>query len=511
MRAVALAALVSGASGCQVTGVYTCTSDQACLSDGKQGYCEAAGHCSFDDTSCATQRRYDPSAGELANACVSGIVTGTVTSRYATNDTMFEPQVVEEPSTTVPTVILDDGSTPQVKTYSGGRFVFARRDDNQPYRITWGGTEYQHHAPHLTLVERSAGRPDRMPVSPMTQIRFDLTTNGNGESWVASTGLWSNTNTNTGSVNFNWSWENASSLSGTLGLLDASKNDRLYFTKVLQMNGISTLTEAASASITLADNTTTMFPAIPLEPVVGDQCSRVVAPLMDVGMKLSDAFGATQPTYAAWDLRAVPSAAKLTTAGGISLAYQEQQVFNANVDMVQQFGNPFPGTDLLAQAEAVRTRAFTFQGVGGVATYLAVVSAFFTPGCPGGTADTTSQLAYPGQVTVGTTLLTDDNLTPMIDRSAPVPISWVGSPGFYRVELDHVTTDGVTVTISAVQSYFTVAATVTIDPTLLVSGESYLVTIVASSGMSGALDGDFDTVTYPIANVQEMSYVFAIT
>ena len=74
------------------------------------------------------------------------------------------------------TVRLDDGATPTVTYNDDGSFSFPLDTPGQTYKlaIEQAGAiqELQHTATRITLVERLAGRPDRVPVTQPTTINF---------------------------------------------------------------------------------------------------------------------------------------------------------------------------------------------------------------------------------------------------------------------------------------------------------------------------------------------------
>lgn len=70
-RDLALSALLGLAlGGCLGSRSFHCDQDTDCQRGGVAGHCEATMYCAFDDTTCATGRRYDPTAGALADTCV---------------------------------------------------------------------------------------------------------------------------------------------------------------------------------------------------------------------------------------------------------------------------------------------------------------------------------------------------------------------------------------------------------------------------------------------------------
>jgi hypothetical protein len=72
MRALMLLLVLANA-GCLRKTEFQCADDGAC---GTSGRCESSGFCSFADPDCSSGRRYDQSAGTLANQCTSGGMTG---------------------------------------------------------------------------------------------------------------------------------------------------------------------------------------------------------------------------------------------------------------------------------------------------------------------------------------------------------------------------------------------------------------------------------------------------
>jgi hypothetical protein len=54
-------------AGCLPSSQFACDRDSDCTGGGT---CESNGACSFDDTACDSGRRFDASAGSLANTCV---------------------------------------------------------------------------------------------------------------------------------------------------------------------------------------------------------------------------------------------------------------------------------------------------------------------------------------------------------------------------------------------------------------------------------------------------------
>jgi hypothetical protein len=73
VRSFLALAIAIAVTGCRYEGTYTCASNDQCRSREAPGVCQLpAGLCSFPDPMCPTTgQRYDDTAGELANECVT--------------------------------------------------------------------------------------------------------------------------------------------------------------------------------------------------------------------------------------------------------------------------------------------------------------------------------------------------------------------------------------------------------------------------------------------------------
>lgn len=83
MRAKAAVLLVAaiGATQCVDVQPFVCAGPDDCRRGDERGLCEATGHCSYEDDTCPSGRRYSDLAGALANACTE--------SNDATSTTML--------------------------------------------------------------------------------------------------------------------------------------------------------------------------------------------------------------------------------------------------------------------------------------------------------------------------------------------------------------------------------------------------------------------------------------
>ena len=156
----ALAALVL--SACAYTGTFECQQDLQCQQGMAVGVCEpTTGFCSAPDDMCISGRRYDTTAGDLANACVNGptgceawssryftpcripapfgnlsITAGTFT--YDTSDgKLTDPSGIAIPQ---PSVVIDGVRLVSVNDLYVGAGATLRVTGDKPIAIAaWGG------------------------------------------------------------------------------------------------------------------------------------------------------------------------------------------------------------------------------------------------------------------------------------------------------------------------------------------------------------------------------------
>lgn len=112
MIACAIATGVAPGLAC-TSDTFQCSASSDCVLDALQGHCESNGHCSFDDSACASGRRYGELApGSLAGECVphdDTAGTGSATSSVGSGDSTTTSMTTE--STSVATAVMTTSPT----------------------------------------------------------------------------------------------------------------------------------------------------------------------------------------------------------------------------------------------------------------------------------------------------------------------------------------------------------------------------------------------------------------
>jgi hypothetical protein len=108
-----VACLVLAAGGCVQLDTFACAQSSECVHEGLPGTCEAAGVCSFPDTSCPSGKKYGEFAGEQAGQCVGvGATSGPPTTGTATGTDASDPTTTpDSTSTTTTTTTVDPDTT----------------------------------------------------------------------------------------------------------------------------------------------------------------------------------------------------------------------------------------------------------------------------------------------------------------------------------------------------------------------------------------------------------------
>lgn len=159
MRALLALSLLAA---CEYRGEFKCTQDEQCRGLAG-GACELEGFCSMTDTTCASGRRYDDSAGAHADECVSGptgcdtwqahyfsacslpppsgnlsITTGEYTFD-TTNGTMKDPMGIDIPT---PSIVRDGLRIVSVQDFTIATNAAFRAIGDKPLVIAaWGSIE----------------------------------------------------------------------------------------------------------------------------------------------------------------------------------------------------------------------------------------------------------------------------------------------------------------------------------------------------------------------------------
>jgi len=436
-------------------------------------------------------------------------VSGLYHQMYATNDPTGSPIAIDRryaASEISMNVTLDDGTTPIVTYNADGTFAFGLATQGQSYRLRvvddLGAVEYQLALPEIELVTRAAGRPNRTPVTNPTTLAINYGA-ATGNFVVDSTGLWTHTGAgSTATVSFNYAA--AVSESGALGLLDATaENDRVFFDDFV---GYPTPapTYSAIGAYAVAKVTAVNGGSVPVDgtlaPLPQNLCSHIVA---DDGADYTRLAVASLVQYttagADWYVFAVPSQTETGTAGALPIAV-EGYVTPTDVNVQPTFGNPFPGTELLASEGAAGGRTVSptgqtaFTVYDGTRTYAPIAA---SGNCAANSAVLEATLGMPGGPAIDGTPLTADGQIVTIDPRTPLALTWslrAGGPvDYYSVAVAEVTSP----TTATQETIVTLQPSAVLDPALFQDGHDYMLQLSTHVGVPNFASGDTKTLAYP--------------
>jgi hypothetical protein len=515
--------LVHLAACAAVTGEFICETDDQCRHGDELGFCESTGYCTFTDTSCATQRRYDDNASAaVASACLEGVTTGRIVDRFVVNDEMGRPLLQERviPAAELkPSVIFEDGSmSPVAYREQDGVFSFANPTGlHYELRYETAGTAraFQHAAPHVVTGHYAAGRRDRVPVTRPTTLSFQQTPALTGQAWITSTGLWTQSaagNGSNGSVN----WMNAGSFSGALGLLDASRFDRVHYVLTGTVLGYSTITAHSSYAVTQIDGVA-LTAAGPLASVTNrDLCVDVAHLAATELARIKTVYPSATGGSTGWSITAAP-ARDVRPHFGHSLAFATATTA-ADGTTAARFVNPYPGTLLVATMTTNATVSIGYRTNGGVT--FGVDSRIEVAVDPTDASCSTAAMLQPttalsGNATIAGTPIDAADKMVTLPAGAPFVIAtWTtvrpGPAHVYNVTLHELEDDGAGGTTTAVRGgWQSSEQRVMIPAALLVKGHEYVLQFQTTTGMPNAAAGDHLTVEYPwqVNNSYSLSFV----
>jgi hypothetical protein len=457
------------------------------------------------------------------------MVTGHLRLDYSMNDSGFVPVVASQifPAAQVTLAIVhDDGSTtPATYDDTTGAFTFVAP---APYRLRvatpFGHGDLELAASSLELVDRIAGRPTRTPVTLPTTIVFQLGM-ATGTAVIYTTGLWTQTTTNVVDTgDFSFRWDGATSVSGPLGLIDASQRDVVYIAEVTTLvadgRAYTAITElAASAGVTLTDGSTYTLPGgMTAEP--GSQCVHVISVMGTEQQRITSALPNSYiQSNANWQLSAVPSQAQ-GPVGAMWVAILAQQGSLTDVDMKPSFFNPFPG-DLLASINV--SDDFMIQLPGATPATVSVATTTYLPAtqtalatCPGNFVFLQPSIALAGSPTIGATRLTTDGQSVPLDLSRSIPITWglaaAGPVDYTSIKVFEVAKEGspLATTLHDVGVIITPTSSAHVDASWFVPGNAYVLQFATHTGVPNAASGDFATLAYPRADGVSWSHYFVV-
>jgi hypothetical protein len=491
------------------------TSDQCRLGD-EIGYCEDTGYCTFSDTGCDSQRRYDETAEfPLAGECLTGFVTGHVTEQFIVNDDAGAPTVV----TRAPAMLdikaeLDDGTAPAVRLDHDGTFSFpAPAGSHYTVMVPVFG-DLQSSASHLEIASFSSSRPDPARVTKATSIKFTYNATALGSLWLGSTGIYTETLTTGTATNFSFDWFTAKSEGAKPGLLSSDSHDRLYVNQTANIGGYESIVASATEQLTLADGVMTNAMG-QLAPTTRDQCVQLKTSVTADEARLKSAESTLTTPTSEWWIGAAQRRDD-TTGGSFTLA-QHKDMVAANAMLNVTFANPFPGTKPLAYsyADAKYTAAaagFTVP----LADYAQTFVSFDTlAGSCAATATLANTTAIGGALVVGGTTVDANDKEITTDLTKRIPLAWSqtvsGVANWWWIGLFEVSDDGAGGLVFANVYWLATPDTHALWPKgLLASGHTYLVMFLAQQGTPNAGQGDFVTMEYPVGETASWSKSFKI-
>jgi hypothetical protein len=452
-------------------------------------------------------------AGHLEEMVVTSTAAGTplISSRiYAASEIQLA-------------VTLADGSTPALSyDEQTGDFGFPLASAGQAYRLVITGSdsgtvEYQLAAPNPRIDFQMFSRLDRVPVTLQTTVRFQygaLT----GSALIDSIGNWTQSNpgqNNTGTFDFDW--RKASPFTGTVGLLEAAKFDRLYYIELNVVNpgtpsAYNLVAQYSSSSVTLVDGQLTTITAALTAPGQ-NRCGHIIAARNQALTRLL----AAQPrsyvaTGADWEITAVPALTLGIT--GFLIALGNENAPGTDVDVQAGFFNPFAGTEHVASVGAGANFNVQLPGTTTPLT-IGVGSRQYMPLDTSGTcfsnvAQLQLTIAMPQVISVGGTALTADN-TPVGLGPDDVAVTWTSTPGpvdYALVNVFEVQKQG-SATATATR-YMLLTATpgaATVPRSVFESGKTYIIEVSNKLGLDIAA-GDLETQHYPSAISIQWSHIF---
>lgn len=468
-------------------------------------------------------------------------ITGTYSEIDVSNDSEYRPRatIVPRDSRGV-TAQVDSGLRPM--THDGGAFSFRIPPGDPRYRVmidddgVWPHrqVEIQHAARALSLVVTAAKRPgcEQYPSSPGP---FIIETAGDAETGqhdyaLATTGIWTDQRLFP---------EPEPAPSSTIGgwyecPLSRARRDRVYYLRMptgepggIRIDGV------LAADVDTIDGAATEISGsmVPLEPnrcsiLTGDRAAeaarfdgvlasaRYTAP--------ADVEGAPLDPTGDWVLYATPSRTlaptrliQLAAAANPRAPAQPP----ANFRTAAVFANPLPGGDVVAMMRVQRERTFTLPGMPPSFRMPAdlVIYQALDPDSGCTEADLTASIAIPDPASfvLDSAALTLDDVEVHV-RGSQSSFTFELSPGdepdWYEVTLYEIVkhAEVPSTSLSELRVIWTTTRNVRLPHELLLAGHRYALKVTAHRGLPRAKDGDFQTISYPVAAATAYSEMFRV-
>jgi hypothetical protein len=454
-------------------------------------------------------------------------VTGRYLARVVSNDAQHLPMVTDEPFASITaSVWLDDGSTPPVAWNSDGTFSFTAHA-NQTYALSLVGNGftngYQLATPTVDLAEPVYSPLDRVAPAPGTMVSWSLpqpTPSGSVE-YASSTGQWSLFEVGTGpasSFTYDWTSVRATPTWGTLGsigLLDASRGDRLFFGVFEPASpSIMAMTSYRSDDVTLISGAANPLAGATM-PLPSPTCVSVnVLRIAELDRLVTAGYGSASSFHGNWAIVALPTP-DLGTGGEILLAYSTDG-FTTDTMADVNIGNPFDGHALGMYLIVDSTRQVFAPGATAGIPFANATAHVIRVTAPCPTPSTIlGMVALPSQPTLDGAALDTDGLSVSLDRTRPAVLGWsVGDRNYesFQVNLYELSVDASGATKARLTAQIrTLQPQAALDPALLETSKTYVVQVAAELGYPSAATGDFRTAAFPSAYGELASHTFTIT
>jgi hypothetical protein len=451
------------------------------------------------------------------------MVTGTFHQHYATNDVSGAP-VIEDyiPPSVTGSVVLDDGTQPELVYAPDGTFGFQIAHADQAYRLVMSGadthTDVEAASSHLVLAGHAGARPStqRVPVTLPTVLNLDLGTTPASEFiGIVSTGQWT-----TGFPMFSGGtlpvlWNNQNPYAPPLGLLDATKyHDQLY---VLDFPNAppaySTVQHYARLAIDLSDGGGASY--VPtMMPTSATSCVHLVAPVATAAAMLAQVVTDGTMLGSYWQIQSIPSY-ELGTVGALPVALSDfGQALGQDSDLDVHFFVPYVGGVVIAHAQAQLVRMLALPGTAGTPAQISTmvdVAVDDVSTCAN-VVTVAAQAAFAGDPSVAGTSVVQDATSVPIPTSGDVVVTWpLALPGQVDVAgvslFELTAAQGKTVK-TRLDGTTTAANSAHFDAAKFVIGHTYALQIQLVRGYPRIADGDYDTLAFPIVSSVSWSHWF---
>lgn len=442
-------------------------------------------------------------------------VRASFRERWAENAADGATVVDEVPAQPQPVrVTFEDGTTAPVEVAGDGELQFAVPSADSGYRLRVlfedRPFEIQHTANDLVFTRRALGRRDRVAPAQRTDVHVPDLVSNLGR--LVSTGVY--TSTHLGS-DVGLDWRDAASLSGPVGLLDASRHDRLYlFDREKLATPYTRLSRVVQLAPTMVDGGALTVPDA-FMPLALDRCALVVGQREAVEQRL-----ALLPDYTArltnWAITAAPAPG--LSPNGIVLANHDEVGPTTELRVEPTFPHPFPTMPLLASMRVQANRAYAYPGAAPrtLPAFIVVYDRLEAPdtACVSNSVLLRSSIAVPGDVAIGGVVIDRDDRELALPAAGPVAVTWeVAVEGevdqWIATLIELQAADGVT-QLRVAMTALVVDRRAVFDREDFAPGGYYLVRIEGRRGFPGARDGVFGEAAYPMEEVVVGSRMFRV-